>query len=300
MQLRVRLIGILSVASAAACTETHIPTEFQTGLTLARSQLSQDSGTWDTYSADVVITDETGETASRSPIGPIRLSYHEDRFLRADGTWATKLSFAPVAVPAWSSAPPPAADIARLETNDASNSVVLFDRSGKQINLTVPTRRLFPSTSHADPRLPTLPDLDKLKKIGRTFGPTTRSPEAQRDWASRILINPRSRGLLQAALVRSFGQPSEKGAQQRFVRSDNQNVHEILVDKTIGAISEENDVIAGKLVRHTTSYYDRLPNGDYVRKLVRIQEATSAPRTKPIERTIALSNVTFSHSGATQ
>lgn len=110
------------------------------------------------------------------------------------------------------------------------------------------------------------------------------------------MFDSRLRDRLGASLRGYFGPPVVSNGEAHYLRQVGDRLSEIVVDEATGTITEENQVVSGKLQNHVTHKYEQVGGGIFLAVVTTIERAVPNAST-PDAIELTLSNVRFSLRG---
>jgi hypothetical protein len=137
-----------------------------------------------------------------------------------------------------------------------------------------------------------------LKTLERANKLVTRKPQGRRAWLEHVFAGPDERAKQKAALVRSFGQPSERVNGREVYRSFRDgSTAEVVVEEATGLIVEHKVVRDGKQNAHTVYGYRETSPGVFMRVSARVELAATRPGVMPMVIDRRVDNVRLERRG---
>jgi hypothetical protein len=262
--------------------------------------------TWNYYSANVTITREAGQNTAQVSNGTTQSSFGIVRTLNGD-MWSSDLGVDPLQSTGLGSAPDPAIDIGRLQTDDAGSYLNAYTRGGTPISITPSLMTdeypiMDPPPGHDPlPRFPSPPPGASDTRVLRSGFDRSASRDLiaeqpvnhnghrvdPRAWLANVVSTPKNRIALAAGRLRHLGPPVGRvGNLDRYIRMTNGMELEELVDPLTAAALERNLVANGRLIVHQTRYFVDAGGGRVALAKIRIENAlagSAAPMVTEIE-----------------
>lgn len=281
IRLALAVLAHFSFASwVTACSESTRPAvrEPVKGPLLEIEPVTIDSG-WNYYAADVRMSfsGDNGFTVSNERV----TEYHLLRTLDEDGIWTNETAFDAYRPFAGTPAPSEPHEIAKVVSKDDGSAATYYGRDGGMVPIQpdeeifdyaqgyagghpgIDTIRPFPQLVGGDGRVDIVAGASMALPNG---APSTQPVRDPRAWLDNIVVSPTARVRNIARIQAHLGLPTMKlDGRDRYVRSAHGKTIEVLVDPTIGSVTEVNVADNGKLVSHTVHQFARMGAEGYLK-----------------------------------
>jgi hypothetical protein len=221
------------------------------------------------------------------------LKYHKHSHRASSGGWTFAVNFldAGPRMVSRSGNPFPSV-LGRLELDDKGTVVKLEDAKGNPVTLPAKGAEVLADLKAKAMKNDERSSLHFPQSATGTANPNSVSQLSR----GPALVNSRLHDQLISSLAAYFGTPSRADGRARYLRQTGSSLTEVIVDEASGAISEENEMIDRKLIKHVTHQYQQVGDGVLLDVLTRVERSVPG-MSQPVSTEIRLSNVRLSLSG---
>lgn len=274
----VATVAAACVLQLAGCGDAAHPTAEQAPrFRISNSVLLLDSA-WTSFALDAEVTLARFDSSGRPVVSrnlPVR--YHLTRTLRADGQWATTMTFAPRIRGAVEPG------TGRFEPEKFELGTITDAGDGTELQILNGLGQAVPRPSVPGPARQAVQHL-----AGRPY---------DRSWARLYILPVSGREARNARLIKLGTPVHVRGGFDRYTVQKDSVTRVLLVDPAIGVAIDVTDQRGGRPIRHVHITYAIDGEGNAVRTGMRMEMFGLGPAHQEVATTIAYSNVQLAKEG---